>query len=169
MNVFDNVFYYETYKGNVGIVRADNEADARERVESYYHEDITTITCCSDIENHDYGIAPLFGDTPVLRTKNGYEYEINIKPEDMNTEDKDIWGAAMLWLDDERGVDFNLSYDDGLNQSAIYKASCDKYMEDLTETFAHYEIDFSDMFWKQKLIDEMERVAEEFWGKEANV
>jgi hypothetical protein len=168
MNVFDNVFYYETDKGNVGIVRADNEADARERVENYYYEDITTITCCSDIEKHDYGVAPLFGDAPVLRTKNGYEYEININPEDMNTKDKDIWGAAMLWLDDERGVDFNLSYDDGLNQSAIYKASCDKYMEDLTETFSHYEIDFSDIFWKQKLIDEMERVAEEFWGKETN-
>ena len=165
MNVLDNVFYFETDNGNVGIVRDDNETDARERVVSYYCDTIAFIKCCNDMDNYDYGVIPLFGDSPLSRSKNGYEYEINIKPEDMNTENKDIWGAAMLWLDDERGVDFNLSYDDGRNQSAIYKAKSAGFMEDLVEHSSHYEIDFTDIFWKQKLIDEMERVAKEFWGE----
>lgn len=62
MSVFKNVFYYETSKGNVGIVRADNKDDASERIGSKYLDDnIVVLECCEEIADLDYGICELFG------------------------------------------------------------------------------------------------------------
>ena len=164
MNVFDNVFYFETDKGNVGVVRADSGLDARDRVESYYDEKATTIKRCSDMENPDYGVATLFGESAVSRTKNGYEYEININPSEVDKQCTDDWGAAFLWLDDTHGVEYNLCYDNEECESAIYQTTMsDGVLDTDTCTCSHYEIDFSDKNWKRNLINEMERVALEFW------
>lgn len=100
-----------------------------------------------------------------------YEYEININLEEVNTDYMDEWGAAFLWLDDKRGVEYNLCYDSGECESAIYKTEMnykdrdypDGYMETDSSTFEHYEIDFNDSEWKQKLYEEMKTVAERFF------
>lgn len=95
-----------------------------------------------------------------------YEYEVNIDPLNVNKNGMDDWGAAFLWLDDERGVEYNLCYDNGECCSAIYKTECfeeDKYICTYYSIFEHYEIDFSDELWEEKLVTEMEHVAKKFW------
>lgn len=96
-----------------------------------------------------------------------YEYEINICKDDY---DKyvDIWGAAFLWLNDRCGVEYNYCYDDGECESAIYKTICNEYIETDSSTYSHYEIDFDDPKWEQKLVNEMEIVAKRFF-KEVDI
>lgn len=90
-----------------------------------------------------------------------YEYEINF---DSKKETIDEWGAAFLWLDDDRGVEYNLCYDGGECYSAIYKVDASgEYSETDTNAFIHYEIDFTDVNWKEKFVDAMERAAIELW------
>ena len=94
------------------------------------------------------------------------DYEININPMEIDKECMDEWGAAFLWLDERRGVEYNLCYDSGICVSAIYMMECGEYLETDHSTFSYYEIDFEDDNWRGKLVEEMERVAKEFWGKE---
>ena len=99
------------------------------------------------------------------RSKGGYEYEINIDESKVDKSCIDEWGAAYLWIDDDHGVEYNLCYDNGECESAIYKALYTEYLETDYNSFSAYEIDFSDKDWKEKLVDEMERVALEFFSK----
>ena len=99
------------------------------------------------------------------------KYEINIDPQEVDTDYMDEWGAAFLWLDDERGVEYNLCYDSGECESAIYKTEMnykdrdypDGYMETDSSTFEPYEIDFNDENWKEKLVNAMEKIAKDFF------
>lgn len=100
----------------------------------------------------------------------GVEYEINIDESYANTE-TDIWGAAFLWLNEDHGVEYNLCYDSGECCSAIYKTEMnykdrdypDGYMETDYNTFEHYEIDFNDENWKEKLVEAMKESMEKFF------
>jgi len=94
------------------------------------------------------------------------KYEITISKKDCNKDYVDIWGAATLWIDDSRGVEYNYSYDTQTCSSAIYKwednGEDDKDILD-TSTFIDYEVDFNDSEWQQKLVNAMEMAAKEFF------
>lgn len=108
-----------------------------------------------------------------------YEYEVNI---DKSYKDKetDEWGCAFLWLDDDHGVEYNYCVDSfhnrTMNCSAIYAtymdhapafdddSEMDRYMETDTSKYVHYEIDFDDDEWKEKLVVAMLKAAYEFWN-----
>lgn len=91
-----------------------------------------------------------------------YDYEINIDADKVDTEYFDDWGAAYLWLADDKGVEYNLAYDDGECCSAIYPFENDEL--DYAR-FVYYEIDFTDENWKRKLVDAMEKAANELFEK----
>lgn len=91
-----------------------------------------------------------------------YDYEINIDADKVDTEYFDDWGAAYLWLADDKGVEYNLAYDDRECCSAIYPFENDEL--DCTR-FVHYEIDFTDEDWKRKLADAMAKAANELFEK----
>lgn len=93
--------------------------------------------------------------------------EINISKEDFYGDtDYDEWGAAFAWMDDKRGVEYNICMDSGENFSAIYKMELNEktdYMETDTSTYEHYEINFDDPDWEQKLKDAMLRAINKFF------
>lgn len=92
------------------------------------------------------------------------EYEINIDPSLVDKGYMDEWGAAFCWIDDDRGVEYNLAYDSGECCSAIYKMEFDgEYFQTDYTKFVHYEIDFEDQWWQGKLMDAMERAAIKFF------
>ena len=94
------------------------------------------------------------------------EFELNIEPSMVNKEYMDEWGAAYLWLDDNRGVEYNLAYDSGECCSAIYKTEFDgEYLHTDDSIFEHYEIDFEDQWWRTKLMDAMYKVAKKFFRR----
>ena len=96
------------------------------------------------------------------------EYEINISPESKE-KDMDLWGAAFLWLDRKRGVEYNLCYQNGICCSAIYKMKFSKLNDNFItdyDTYSHYEINFDDNNWEKKLVKEMKKVAIKFRRKE---
>ena len=94
------------------------------------------------------------------------DYEININSNDVDRDSTEIWAAAFLWLDDDHGVEYNLSYDSGECCSAIYKTEINDsgYLETDYSTFEHYEIDFNDPEWKEKFVTKMKEVALKFHG-----
>lgn len=56
MSVFENVYSYLTEGGHSGIVRADSEKDARERVKDFYSDDeVRSIVCLNELDS-DYGV-----------------------------------------------------------------------------------------------------------------
>ena len=56
MNIFENVFAYETKEGRKGIVRADDKGEAIERINDYWSTDkVKYIFCLTDLDN-DYGV-----------------------------------------------------------------------------------------------------------------
>jgi hypothetical protein len=94
------------------------------------------------------------------------EFEINFTPEEIDRSGIDIWGAAFLWVDDDRGVEYNLCYDNGICECAIYKTEMNKetdYMSTDYSTFEHYEVNPEDKHWKVNLILAMENAAHKFW------
>ena len=89
-----------------------------------------------------------------------YGFEVNISEAD-KANITDLWAAAVIWIDDI-GVEYNFCQEecDGeiINQCAIYKT----FMDDNDEVahtdyceFEHYEIDWSDAHWKERLEDAM--------------
>jgi hypothetical protein len=95
-----------------------------------------------------------------MKGKSKYYYEINID-ESYAEGVVDEWGAAFVWNKKGQGAEYNLCYDGRNEMSAIYKA--DEYETDPT-TYEHYEIDFSDDEWKQKLINRMIECTERWWN-----
>lgn len=82
-----------------------------------------------------------------------YVFELNIDESVIEEESADIWGAAFLFNKvNNTGVEYNYCNDFGLDSSAIYKTKeIDGVVETDYSTFIHYEIDFSDKLWKEKL------------------
>lgn len=90
-----------------------------------------------------------------------YEFECNIERPD--TDCVDEWGAAFVWLGNDFGVEYNLYIDGENNCSAIYKTQMndDGYMETDYSSFIHYEINFDDADWQEKLRKTMCNALEE--------
>ena len=106
----------------------------------------------------------MFCDAPVMIDgKEKFYYEINID-ERYGEGIVDAWGAAYVWNKDGNGAEYNIYYDGKNEYSAIYKMC-----EDSTDstTYQHYEIDFSDADWKERLIKQMIACAKE-WFDEGN-
>ena len=107
------------------------------------------------------------------KKNNTYEYEININPAEVDKNCHDEWGAAYMWLNKEEdaGVEYNLCYDSGECCSAFYKMEKtyndpdypDGYVETDYDDCEHYEIDFNDKNWKEKLVEAMKEVMEKFF------
>ena len=79
-----------------------------------------------------------------------------------DTDFYDEWGGAYISVGNYVGVEYNLCIDnttnENINSSAIYKTDYNE-REDCIETdgttFIHYEIDFDNPEWKEKLEDAM--------------
>jgi len=92
-----------------------------------------------------------------LKNGNKYNFEFNIG-EDYNGVETDEWGCAYCWIDDDIGVEYNYCVEDGENHSAIYVDEYNKEEKTIyanSEKYIHYEIDFSDDNWKDKLENAM--------------
>lgn len=82
------------------------------------------------------------------------EYEINIDKSYKNKDNIDEWGAAFCWINNNDGAEYNICIDGGLNSSAIYRTKFNEkteFMETDYDDFEHYEIDFDDIEWRDKL------------------
>lgn len=102
-------------------------------------------------------------DTPVkIKGKDIYHYEINID-ESYDQGIVDEWGAAYVWNKHGVGAEYNIYFDGQSECSAIYKMD-----EDSTDptTYEHYEIDFSEENWKEKLIDAMIKCVDKWWDSD---
>lgn len=55
-NVFWNVYIFKTGVGTTGIVRADNLAEAAERVADMTRECVTCVIRAANLEDSDYGV-----------------------------------------------------------------------------------------------------------------
>lgn len=93
-----------------------------------------------------------------------YEFECNID-ESYKDLETDEWGCAYVWLNDLQGAEYNFCIDSGNNCCAIYKMEINEedYMETDYSTFEHYEIDFSNVNWKEELEKAMYKVAKKFF------
>lgn len=93
-----------------------------------------------------------------VKTNYDYSFECCMSNEYKGYNDYDEFGCATMWLAD-KGVEYNFCIQsDGTNSSAIYKLNADEdmsYVETDYDTFVHYEVDFNDMDWIEKLEDEM--------------
>lgn len=96
-----------------------------------------------------------------------YEFECNMSNEYKNYNSHDEWGCAFVWVGDV-GVEYNFCIDSGENCCAIYKIVFNHetgYMETDSDTFNHYEINFNDSDWVEKLENAMcESVLEFHYG-----
>lgn len=102
-----------------------------------------------------------------LKGNLGYNFHCNIikreaLKEIANTDCYDEWGCAYVSLGETMSVEYNLCIDnttnENINESAIYRVDYneeyDEYETDCNE-FIHYEIDFDNPKWKQKLENAM--------------
>lgn len=90
--------------------------------------------------------------------KNKFEFECNISEEYKDNDYIDEWGSAFVWYGDDMGVEYNFCIDGDTNSSAIYKTEINKktgYMETDYSEFVHYEVDFNDAEWRNKLEEAM--------------
>ena len=101
-----------------------------------------------------------------LKARDGYEFECN-----MNESYKDIetdeWGCALAWIGNDKGVEYNFCIDSGENLCAIYKMELNEktgYMETDGNTFIHYEIDFDEADWVEKLENALCEALMEFFN-----
>lgn len=102
-----------------------------------------------------------------LKKHNDYHFYCDISKsrvlnEIADTTGFDEWGCAYVSLDETMSVEYNLCIDnttgESINESAIYRVDYmdenDEYETDCN-TFIHYEIDFDNPKWKQKLENAM--------------
>lgn len=106
-----------------------------------------------------------------LKKAEGYEFECNISQEYESTDSCDEWGCAFVWLGESIGVEYNFCIDNStnerINSSAIYKMELNTdsgYMETDSSMFVHYEIDFSDDDWNEKLENALCEALIEFFS-----
>lgn len=88
------------------------------------------------------------------------EYEINMDESYKGIDPIDEWGCAYVW-DKNIGAEYNYCVEGNENMCAIYFMSEDTKENWQTDSnrFVHYEIDWCDPNWKQKLIDEMIKIV----------
>ena len=94
-----------------------------------------------------------------IKGKSKYYCEVNID-ESYGEGIVDEWGAAYVWNKDGNGAEYNIYYDGKDECSAIYKMEDDRTD---SNTYEHYEIDFSDDGWKEKLINRMIECVKEWF------
>ena len=86
--------------------------------------------------------------------QNLIQISIHIDPTQIDKNCMDEWGVVTAYAgDDSWGVEYNLCYDHGTCCSAFYpfyKTEDDEYETDTSWDF-HYEIDFDDPIWEEKL------------------
>ena len=99
-----------------------------------------------------------------LKARDDYEFECS-----MNESYKDIetdeWDCAFIWVGN-KGVEFNFCIDSGENLCAIYKMELNEktyYAETDHDTFKHYEINFDETDWMEKLENAMCEALMEFF------
>lgn len=92
------------------------------------------------------------------------DYEINITSNYAGERNIDEWGDAQAWVGDY-GVEYNFCIDNGINCSAIYKATINKdgYMETDYSKFISYEINFGTPYWRDALEDAMTEALQTFY------
>ena len=105
------------------------------------------------------------------RVSGEVEFECNFCKEYYEeNESEDLPIAACLWLENgTHAVEYNLCYDKQAktNSSAIYKMNAET--QDTFHTiYEHYEVDFSDDQWEEKLKNAMEVAARRFWEPKVN-
>lgn len=97
-----------------------------------------------------------------IKLSKDFDYECNLSKEEvMSCDSLDKWGSAFVWVEGEQryGAEYNFCDDNsGNNSSAIYKMTYNNETENWDtdyNTFVHYEIDFSDPYWRYRLEDAM--------------
>lgn len=98
-----------------------------------------------------------------IKKRKDYNFECNIYKEELENETNyDEWGCAYVRLGEDLGVEYNFCIEEDeveiTNSCAIYKMQLNQktgYMSTDTSTYEHYEIDFSDDDWKEKLENAM--------------
>lgn len=114
-----------------------------------------------------------------LKNTKEYSFECEMNAEEYNPLCKgyqdeydnvcDEWGCAIMWFGNI-GVEYNFCIDNStlknLNLSAIYKTDVDDqgYMRTDPDKYIHYEINFDDADWKEKLEDAMCAALIKFHG-----
>lgn len=102
-----------------------------------------------------------------LKKKSGYEFQCNMSEKFKDYGSYDEWGSAYVWLGEDIGVEYNFCIQGEDNYCAIYKMELNEetdYMETDTSTYIHYEIDFSNESWKEKLENAMCEALISFFG-----
>lgn len=95
------------------------------------------------------------------------QFECSLSEGYKNHSNCDEWGAALLWLNDDQGVEYNFCMDGELNSSAIYKIYFDEEADGFRtdySTFKHYEVDFNNRSWKEELKNAMYVAAKKFFS-----
>lgn len=95
----------------------------------------------------------------IVENNPNFEFECHIS-EEYKGKETDEWGSAFAYLGDV-GVEYNFCIDGGNDCSAIYKMEYNRETESIEtdySTFIHYEIDFDNKCWIQKLRDTMYKV-----------
>ena len=99
-----------------------------------------------------------------LKTRKDYSFGCNMDKGYKNIE-TDEWGCAFIWVGN-KGVEYNFCIDSGENLCAIYKMELNEktdYMETDHDTFIHYEINFDEADWVEKLENAMCEALIEFF------
>lgn len=110
-----------------------------------------------------------------LKNNKEYSWQCNIAKRKIlrkiaNTNYFDEWDCAYVSFGEEMGVEYNLcidnTTDENINCSAIYKTNYNiknDCIETDTNTFVHYEINFSNPEWKKELENAMCEALIEFF------
>ena len=88
-----------------------------------------------------------------------FQIEINIDPTQIDKNCMDEWGVAVAWINNECGIEYNLCYDNEICESAFYPFYKGEEMD--TSNPFHYEIDFDDPEWRNKLVWKMIEIIAE--------
>ena len=102
-----------------------------------------------------------------------WEYEINMDESYVDIEDIDEWGCAQVWDDENKiGAEYNYCIDNSTNEMInccaiywMYEDDEENWHTDGSD-YQHYEIDFSDKDWKEKLIAAMKQFVIEHLEEE---
>ena len=101
----------------------------------------------------------------MLPTYKGFHFEIVMEDCYQYSDNIDEWGAATIFDKKGNGVEYNYCIDHGNEESAIYKF---EGMDTDYTTYNHYEIDWSNDNWREKLLDAMIDSYHEFFDREEN-
>ena len=113
-----------------------------------------------------------------LKNRNDYYFNCDLTKkrvlnEVADTNSFDEWSCTFISLENSArlgekiGVEYNLCVDNGKNLSAIYKVDYNEEtncIETDYSKFVHYEIDFDNPRWKEKLENAMCKTLIEFFG-----